>query len=220
MLVVPSTGDNGYYNLQVDMDGVKEVVVVLSGSGAVTHINYRICDSSVQPSVGPSPVPSSKPSSSPRPSAIVPSGLPSSAPSTSPSATPTLCPYISLDFEGLPRGDYVTNQLLGSHSVVISAVGGNGQYTPGGAARVFDTNVTGGSDGDPDLGSPNAGCGGPGVGTGGAPGSSFENCAALGNPSTRRISDEVGIPKTTVKRVLRKKLNLFPYKLHCGQTLM
>ena len=47
----------------------------------------------------------------------------------------------------------------------------------------------------------------------------IQNCAALGNSSTRRISNEVDIPKTTVNRVLRKKMNLYPYKLHCGQTL-
>ena len=32
-----------------------------------------------------------------------------------------------------------------------------------------------------DLGAPNEGCGGPGIGDGGAPGSEFENCMPQGN---------------------------------------
>ena len=47
----------------------------------------------------------------------------------------------------------------------------------------------------------------------------IQNCAALGNSSTKRISNEVDIPRTTVNRITRRKLNLHPYKLHCGQTL-
>ncbi len=56
----------------------------------------------------------------------------------------------------------VTNNGTGPHSLVI-----------------FDSsNPTGG---DWDLGSPNNGCGGPGVGPGGAPGEPGENCTALGH---------------------------------------
>ena len=46
-------------------------------------------------------------------------------------------------------------------------------YTPEGMARIFDTPF---ADEDPDLGSPNNKCGGPGVGTGGESDTEGENC--------------------------------------------
>ena len=48
--------------------------------------------------------------------------------------------------------------------------------------RLFNTSDIGNiTYGDPDLGSPNEGCGGPGVGIGGAPGMLGENCVPQGN---------------------------------------
>lgn len=50
------------------------------------------------------------------------------------------------------------------------------------AAIIYDSACTGGcTGGDEDLGTPNASFGGPGIGLGGAAGSSYENDAALGN---------------------------------------
>ena len=116
------------------------------------------------------------------------------------------CPLFHLDFKDFNGGDYVTNQLEQSYGVTVQATGHWGGYTPGGGARVFDTAfpVSGGGDnffggqggwgpgawgsgggnnnnGDAGLGSPNQACGGPGVGSGGAVGSAFENCIPLGN---------------------------------------
>ena len=47
----------------------------------------------------------------------------------------------------------------------------------------------------------------------------LQSSSATGNTSTRRISDEVGLAKSTVHRVLRQKLKLYPYRLQCGQSL-
>ena len=74
--------------------------------------------------------------------------------------------------------------LVGCHAygVVISAVALNRGYTPGGAARIFDTAQPGGFNGDTDLGSPNELCSpsGPGEGAGGAPDSNYANCDPQG----------------------------------------
>jgi hypothetical protein len=88
------------------------------------------------------------------------------------------CPLVTLDFDTLSAGDYVTNQLKAAFGVTISATSNNG-FTPNGAARIFDSAVPTG--GDTDLGSPNEVCvgGGPGVGQGGVPGSQYENCEPL-----------------------------------------
>lgn len=118
------------------------------------------------------------------------------------------CPLFHLDFKDFNAGDYVTNQLQQSYGVTIQANGHWIGYTPGGAARVVDTafpvsasssggggqNFFGGAggwgpgagfggnnNGDAGLGSPNQACGGPGVGSGGAVGSAYENCVPLGN---------------------------------------
>jgi hypothetical protein len=101
---------------------------------------------------------------------------------------------MNLDFNTLAPGQYVTDELEGAWGVTINAVddGGSG-YTPGGAARVFDTNNPGTSgSGDPDLGSPNESCsgGGPGVGAGGADGSLYENCIPLNNVLIIQESDK------------------------------
>jgi hypothetical protein len=91
------------------------------------------------------------------------------------------CPLFAVDFASVSEGQYVTNELQSDYLVTIEATGG---YTPGGAARVFNTANPGTTDnGDPDLGSPNSKCdgGGPGKGNGGAPGSSHSNCVPLGN---------------------------------------
>jgi hypothetical protein len=95
------------------------------------------------------------------------------------------CPIVNLDFSTLYPGEYVTGQLLDTWGVTIEArsQGGNG-YTPGQVARVFDTNNPGDGRngiGDPDLGSPNESCGGPGEGYGGEMGSQYENCVLLNN---------------------------------------
>ena len=163
-LTAPSTGNNGVYFMPVDIADVKQLTVIFGGSGAVAHLKYRICGE----------IPTAAPS-------VSPTDLPAS-PTSAPTASPTTCPYTDLNFDSLTRGDYITDQLEDLYGVTITAAGSSGSgYTPAGAARVFDTNITGGVQGDPDLGSPNEGCGGPGEGLGGAPGEPYENCMVLGN---------------------------------------
>lgn len=96
-------------------------------------------------------------------------------------STPESCPEHVLDFKGASRGQYITDDFKTTHGVTISATAKSGGYTPSNAARIFDSSNPGGSDGDIDLGTPNNSCGGPGVGTGGAKGSAYENCVPLGN---------------------------------------
>jgi hypothetical protein len=88
------------------------------------------------------------------------------------------CPYLFLDFETLVTAQYVTNQLMWTHGVLISAEATSGGYTPGGGARVFNSfNPTSNTE----LGSPNLSCSGRGTGTGGARNATYENCTPLGN---------------------------------------
>ena len=119
---------------------------------------------------------------------------PTSAPSPQPSTVaPTACPYFEVDFASLPSGTYVTDQLKDAYLISISAEGG---HTPGGAARLFDTSNPGTKAiGDPDLGSPNEACGGPGVGQGGHPDSDYPNCEPLGNVLIiQEVNDHMDIP--------------------------
>jgi hypothetical protein len=77
----------------------------------------------------------------------------------------------------LVRGEYVKDQWK-KNGLTITAQGG---YSPNGTeARIFDTARLG-VNGNPDLGSPNEKCGGPGKGRGGQPGMKGENCKALGS---------------------------------------
>jgi len=95
-------------------------------------------------------------------------------------AAAEVCQSYTLDFDSLSKGDYITTQLQSTYGVTVSASGG---YTPGGAARVFDTTDPGTRRrGDPDLGSPNQDClnPGPGVGVGGGPHAEYPNCDGEG----------------------------------------
>ena len=94
-----------------------------------------------------------------------------------------ICEYVKLDFNDRTKGEYITTQLEEDYHVLITASGSGGPndlaFTPGGAARIFDSSDPGiQSAGDPDLGSPHNKCdvGGPGYGQGGKPGSDYENC--------------------------------------------
>jgi hypothetical protein len=122
------------------------------------------------------------------PSSSVPSGAPSTIDSSStPSFTPTTssedathCPYVNLNFNSLSSRDYITDELRAKYGVMISAEATRDGYTPGGAARVFDTqNAKWGS--EYKLASPNKSCGGKGNGSGGERGSEYENCDPLQN---------------------------------------
>jgi hypothetical protein len=95
--------------------------------------------------------------------------------------TPTICKDedlvpINCDFSTLKAGLFVDLVSL-QQSCKFTA------STPGGSLSIFDTsNITGqGPEFDPDLGSPNRACGGPGVGAGGLPGAAFPNCEPQGN---------------------------------------
>jgi hypothetical protein len=145
-----------------------------------------------KPTTMPISFPSSKPTAKPT---LVPSFAPTKRPTLAPSTKPTAvttaasCPYLTLDFnKGVLQGDYVTDQLKTIYGVTISAVANKGGYTPGGAARVFDTSKPGSEAG---MGSPNKSCGGPGIGVGGQKGSLYENCAPRGNVVIVQKSDVV-----------------------------
>lgn len=121
-----------------------------------------------------------------------------------------VCPYTVLDFNDLVPGTYVHDELMATKGVKITAKRRNNKagYTPvngvhqnaGGGAMVFDTlhptgndgqSLCGGTDGDDDLGAPNAACDvegpKPGHGPGGAPFRSdgspnpYQNCKPIGN---------------------------------------
>jgi len=123
--------------------------------------------------------------------------------------TPVACPWTTMDFNMLSRGEYVRDQLWDTYGIKITAKANSGTgFTPdnggdhnsnGGKARVFDSafpngvnGECGGNNGDPDLGSPNEDClgGGPGVGSGGHPTSEFKNCDPLGNLVIIQESDK------------------------------
>jgi hypothetical protein len=77
----------------------------------------------------------------------------------------------------IPGGAYVQNEWFDEYGISLSASGGLGKIP-----RIFDTNKIGNQNfGDPDLGTPNEKCGGPGRGKGGEPGQPGENCVPLGN---------------------------------------
>lgn len=109
------------------------------------------------------------------------------------------CTIIDFDKTGagsaLTSDHYVRHEWLKTHGVAITATATAGSgYTPQGKARIFDTANPGADDatGDPDLGSPNIMCpgGGVGIGAGGEPGKTGENCAPLGNVLIIQESDK------------------------------
>ena len=93
------------------------------------------------------------------------------------------CTPVVLDFDtdgngrDLDKGDYVKDEWKEKFGISIKARGRYGGYTPQQKARIFKTSHPGGA---LHLGSPNEKCGGPGVGSGGEPGSSWSNCHPQG----------------------------------------
>lgn len=156
------TGNNGVSHLQVGVGDVEKLRVTFPNSGAIASLGYHFC-----PDVTTADLPTG--------------GQTTAAPTPSPVQQ---CPLVKLDFnnEGLSRGTYLTTQLKPKYGLTVQAWATSGGYTPGGAARVFDTANPGGSQGDTDLGSPNENCpgGGPGIGNGGKPGQPYSNCVPLG----------------------------------------
>lgn len=114
-------------------------------------------------------------------------------------STGAKCTVIDFDKSGdgsvLTNDHYVRHEWLNKYEVAITATATPGSgYTPQGKARIFDTANPGADDatGDPDLGSPNINCpgGGVGIGAGGEPGKTGENCAPLGNVLIIQESDK------------------------------
>ena len=111
------------------------------------------------------------------------------------------CDIVTVDFSKaangteLKGGDYVSNDWL-SYGLTLSAEGGRGKLP-----RLFDTANPGTEEkGDPDLGAPNKGCGGPGIGLGGERGAPGENCNPLGNVLIiQEINDYPEIPDDNAK---------------------
>ena len=95
---------------------------------------------------------------------------------------PVPCTARTIDFDtdaagnAIPAGAEITNQYA-SFGFLVSVSNNRNNHPDKGI--IFDSaNPTGG---DPDLGTPNAAFGGPGVGAGGATGATGENAVALGN---------------------------------------
>jgi hypothetical protein len=86
------------------------------------------------------------------------------------------CTLKTVDFNDQPQGKYIKDEYA-QYGLTLSASGGEGD-----SPRIFDTSNPGTQEeGDPDLGSPNYSCGGPGKGDGGEKGKPGENCIPLGN---------------------------------------
>jgi hypothetical protein len=86
------------------------------------------------------------------------------------------CTLKTVDFNDQPQGKYIKDEYA-QYGLTLSARGGEGDLP-----RIFDTSNPGTQEeGDPDLGSPNYSCGGPGKGVGGEKGKPGENCIPLGN---------------------------------------
>jgi hypothetical protein len=106
-------------------------------------------------------------------------------PFSTPSTGSSLCVNFTIDFDSLPNGTsllggaYVSNEWFEVVGLTLSASGGYGDIP-----RLFNTSDVGNSQyGDTHLGSPNEKCdsSGPGIGSGGVPGTPGENCVPMGN---------------------------------------
>jgi hypothetical protein len=87
--------------------------------------------------------------------------------------------YVNCDFSTLTAGAFNMETLVQTCGFSAFAFQGNLSRS----VNVFDTSNIRSSRArdDTDLGSPNQGCGGPGVGEGGRPDAAFPNCVAQGN---------------------------------------
>lgn len=109
------------------------------------------------------------------------------------------CQNVIIDFETqgngkkLRSGDYVSNEWRDMYGIHISvSVNASGGFAPEGKARLFNTSNPGTiNNGDPDLGSPNNQCYGPGQGVGGEPGQPGENCVPQGLGLIIQESDKI-----------------------------
>lgn len=104
--------------------------------------------------------------------------LPQAAPTAAPT-TDSICPRKKVDFQTLKPNTYVRSELMKTYQLELTAKLDGGGYSPGGRVMVMDSSKP--SKADPDLGSPNESCGGPGKGAGGASGTKYQNCEPLGN---------------------------------------
>jgi hypothetical protein len=156
-ILIPAMGPGAVQQVAVDTPAVTKVAVNLMSSGAITSFGF---------------------------SGYSPGKL---APEKPPIRLDT-CKVLDFGSDSLGNiitsDNYIKDEFYGIWGVTITALASSGGYTPGGRARIFDTNKPGtAADGDPDLGSPNSKCkgGGPGVGLGGEPGMPGQNCKALNN---------------------------------------
>jgi uncharacterized Zn-binding protein involved in type VI secretion len=174
---MPMMGANGYRRQVIDRSQVYKVEVGFCSGGTVTAIDYVRCDPEGPPTKAP---------------VIAPTKAPVRAPTKAPTGTrDEVCVDEVLDFTDFTTGEYV-HDLIRSRGVTVTAIAsGSDGYTPGGAARIFDTRYPSGStgqalcaqnEGETTLGSPNLSCpgGGPGSGNGGKVNTPFANCEARG----------------------------------------
>jgi hypothetical protein len=182
---IPVYGDNSVQTLPINIANVRQLLVNLKDSGAVTFIKFTTTMVTPAPTSKPTPTPAASPTASPT---TLPTALHAAYdPTVTPTASPTPdCQIVAVDFltsaDGttLSGGDYVDTEWA-AYGITLSATGGYGT-TP----RLFNTSDVGDHDsgyGDRDLGSPNRKCDvpGPGEGKGGEPGQPGENCDFVGN---------------------------------------
>ncbi|KAL3920185.1 MAG: hypothetical protein SGILL_003389, partial [Bacillariaceae sp.] len=93
-IVVPAMGDGQLSTLSFDpvKQGVTQLKVVLSGSGAVAEVKYIACITPDEPTSSPTGSPTGSPTSSPTAS---PTSSPTSSPTASPTSSPTASPTSS-----------------------------------------------------------------------------------------------------------------------------
>ncbi|CAB9518686.1 expressed unknown protein [Seminavis robusta] len=189
---VDKLGDNGYGKLDLSdiTKPVCEVEVEFSGSGSFSSLEYDYCAQCEPvecPGSGVMVTPTDYPACTPE------------CPSDRSPGPDPVCIDKVMDFEGLDRGTYVTNQFKDDFGATISCKGGKDNscrifdtaipygHWPSGSCRTSECSLSSCSNkngcGDPDLGAPNRKCpdGGPGSGGGGEPGKKYENCQPLGN---------------------------------------
>jgi len=165
-------GDNSYQVVSIETANVKEIVVQMRRSSAITYLHF--CP-------GKEDIPTVAPPTGPRPTKAFPTYIAPPYPQPTKGGS---CSLVTVGFdtaangEPIVRGQYVQNEWA-DYGMVLSSKYGYGELP-----RIFDSANPGTVEaGDPDLGSPNTKCpgGGPGIGIGGEPGAPGKNCDPLYN---------------------------------------
>jgi len=191
---------NAAQTLTVGKENIQKLVISFPGPTAVTHIDVCIepetLNQSSLPSVtlpqSASPIVSSPSNSSPRspfPGLQRPKGPIFPAPVVNEFCkSPTMADFNTDRYGNTIPSRHVKNDWVHLGFAVVAA--GYEGYTDGHFVKAFNSSVPGEKAA---YGSPNSACpgGGPGVGSGGVPGQSGENCEPIGNLLLIEEDDEI-----------------------------